>query len=198
MRVDRGEAVGLIGPSGCGKSTLLRSIVGLIDPVGGVVSLNGKPPGEIGWPAFRGRVCLVAQRPTVWDATVSTNLQRPFAFNTIDAAFDADEAQNLLDSVGLDNVLGTQATILSEGERQRVCLVRALLMRPDYLLLDEPTSALDGESAVWVRALIEKVMSDRGMGVLIATHDHGFAGRLCPRVIDLVEYMPNGGVVADA
>lgn len=104
----------------------------------------------------------------------------------------------MLGSVGLGNVLGTQATILSEGERQRVCLVRALLLRPDFLLLDEPTSALDGESAVWVQALIEKAMSDRDMGVLIATHDHDFAGRLCPRVIDLAEYIPNGAAVADA
>ncbi len=198
LRVDLAEAVGLIGPSGCGKSTLLRSVVGLIDPVGGAVTLNTKSPDELGWPAFRRRVCLVPQRPTVWDASVATNLERPFAFKAIDKAFDADEAQNMLESVGLGNVWTTQATILSEGERQRVCLVRALLMRPDFLLLDEPTSALDGESAMCVEALIKNVMSEHGMGALIATHDREYAGRLCSRVIDLAPHMPNGRAVADA
>ncbi|MEZ6190154.1 MAG: ATP-binding cassette domain-containing protein [Phycisphaerales bacterium] len=54
LQVKRGEAVGLVGPSGCGKTTLLRSIAGLIDPIGGAVTFDGKTPGEWGWPAFLG------------------------------------------------------------------------------------------------------------------------------------------------
>jgi ABC-type multidrug transport system ATPase subunit len=198
LQIDRGEAVGLIGPSGCGKSTLLNTVAGLIDPFGGAVTLDAKTPGELGWPAFRRRVCLVPQRPTVWDTSVATNLERPFAFHAVDKAFNADEAQKMLGSVGLGNIMGTRAPILSEGERQRVCLVRALLIQPDFLLLDEPTSALDVESAACVESLLKSAMSERGMGVLLTTHDREYAKRFCTRVIDLAGYMPSGRAVADA
>lgn len=198
LAVKPGEAIGLKGPSGCGKTTLMRSIAGLIDPAGGSISLDGRRPDEIGWPGFRRRVGLVPQRPVVWDGTVSVNLERPYAFASHDRRYDPDDADGMLELLGLIDKLGAEATTLSEGERQRVCLVRALLTRPDFLLLDEPTSALDGEAVRWVESLLTRAMTEHGLGILLTTHAGWFADRFCSRVIDLAEYAPRAKAVADA
>ncbi len=198
LTVNPGEAMGVTGPSGCGKSTLLRSIAGLIDPVGGAVTLGGKTPDEVGWPNFRSRVCLVPQRPVVWEESVVSNLQRPFAFGSVGQTFDPGDAEGMLEHVGLIDMPGAQATTLSEGERQRVCLVRALIAQPGFILLDEPTSALDGDAVRWVEALLAREMAERNLGVLIATHDREQAERLCSRVIDLSAFIPGREAVADA
>ncbi len=193
-----GEAVGLKGPSGCGKTTLLRSIAGLIGPASGAVTLENRTPAEIGWPSFRRRVSLVPQRPVVWDGSVWSNLQRPNAFRSASHAIDPDHADGTLELVGLVDKLGEQATVLSEGERQRICLVRSLLARPDFVLLDEPTSALDGDAVRRIEDLLIRETAERGLGILVATHAGWFADRFCTRVIDLSDYIPGRQVVADA
>jgi UDP-glucose/iron transport system ATP-binding protein len=201
LAVGRGEAVGVTGPSGCGKSTLLRSVAGLIDPIDGTVTLDDKTPAEIGWPKFRSRVSLVPQRPVVWDGTVLSNLQRPYAFRSSSHSFTPEVGREMLACVGLGSKIDSQATELSEGERQRVCLVRSLLTKPDFVLLDEPTSALDGEAVAWVEALLAREMAENGLGILIATHDTAQAQRFCARVIDLSPLCVAGeaaGEVADA
>lgn len=198
LNVDRGQAVGVIGRSGWGKSTLLRSIAGLIDPIGGTIMLEGQTPGELGWPNFRRRVSLVPQRPVVWEGSVASNLERALSFRAVNARLDAERARQMLTALGLSGVWDTSAVNLSEGERQRVCLVRTLLLQPDVLLLDEPTSALDSDSVDRVEALLLQSMREAGLGLLIATHDRAQAGRLCSQVIDLARYEPRGQGVADA
>ncbi len=199
IKVERYQAVGIVGPSGCGKSTLLRSIAGLIDPVGGEVAIDGRSPMELGYPEFRRRVMLVPQRPTVWDGSVCDNLLRPRSFDAVRHEYTRGGCEAMLGKVGLADKLDASAATLSEGEKQRVCLVRAVLAEPDFLLLDEPTSALDGGSVGWVESLLRQAMSDNdGMGALVATHDRAFAERFCSNVIDLADYMPAGKVVSHA
>ncbi len=198
LTVNPGQAVGLIGPSGCGKTTLLRSIAALIDPLAGTVTLDNKTLAEIGWPTFRTRVTLVPQRPVVWDGTVWGNLQRPHAFQSVSNTIDSDHANHTLERVGLIDKLNSQATELSEGERQRICLIRALLTKPDFILLDEPTSALDSESAQQVQSLLTQQMADNALGILIATHADQFADRFCTRTIDLSAYKSARQVVPNA
>lgn len=197
LAVKPGEVVGLKGPSGCGKTTLLRSIVCLSDPVDGHVTLEGKTPADLGWPMFRRRVSLVPQRSVVWDGTVYENLRRPFAFASQAGIFDSDYADGMLELLGLVDKLGVEATTLSEGERQRVCLVRALLLKPDFLLLDEPISALDGDAVRWVESVLTQAITEHGLGILLTTHADWFADRFCSRVINLAEYIPAGKAVAD-
>lgn len=105
----------------------------------------------------------------------------------------------MLESVGLHGKLDADAQLLSEGERQRVCLVRSLMCEPKYLLLDEPTSALDTDAIGLVGALLADTMrGDNGCGLVVASHDRAFIERLCVRVIDLADYVPAGQAVAGA
>ncbi len=197
LTVGRGEAVAVTGPSGCGKTTLLRSIVGLIDPLNGTVTLDDKTPPVVGWPTFRSRVCLVPQRPTLTDHTIQSNLARPFNFKSTAGHYDPDRARALLDRAGLSDEVGRSAATLSQGQQQRVCLVRSLLIAPDVLLLDEPTSALDSEAVKLVEALLANEMAERGLSVLIATHDTTQAQRFCTRVLDLSPLCVNKKTVGE-
>ncbi len=185
-----GGCLGLAGPSGCGKTMLLRVLAGLEDPGGGLIRFLGKPAGHGGWPAFRRQVVLVAQKPALVAGTVRENLARPFAYATVKRSFPEREAAEMLErfSVGGER-LAQDAASLSVGQQQRVCLVRALLLRPAVLLLDEPTSALDVEAVASVEGLIAQEAEDRGMGAVIVSHDPAQLARWCGGLVDVAQYV---------
>ncbi len=187
VSVDRGEIVGLFGPSGCGKSTLLRCVAGLRDASSGELRFKGRPAGEDGWPAFRRQVVLVAQQPVLLDASVEENLARVFAYQSSERSFPRDEAEELLDRLEVGAQRFSQpARSLSVGQQQRVCLVRALLIRPAVLLLDEPSSALDAEAIGLVEDLLRQAVGEgRCGGILLVTHDLEQIQRLCDTSLDL-------------
>ncbi len=181
-----GERVALTGPSGCGKTTLLRAIAGLIDPVAGSVRLRGQTPETFGWPAFRRRVILVAQRPVLLEGTVCQNLSRPFRYATAKTVFDEPRALDLMAQLLLEPGRMTQEALsLSEGQRQRICLLRALLAEPDVVLLDEPSSALDDAAAEAVDVVVRREARQRGLAALIVSHERGRITESCDRVMDL-------------
>lgn len=189
LTVDRARLVGLTGPSGCGKTTLLRTIAGLTDAPAGLVQIDNTPPADIGWPAFRRRVVLVDQQPVLFDGTVQENLARPFTYRTARGPFPLEHAKDLLERAGLGAHRLTQAApSLSVGQQQRACLVRALLIEPDFLLLDEPTAALDAENVSIIEQLIRDEATQHNIGVLIVTHDHAQVARWCDEHIDLSAY----------
>jgi putative ABC transport system ATP-binding protein len=177
------ERVALTGPSGAGKTLTLRAIAGLIDPDSGDLFLHGQRPSELGWPAWRRRVVYVAQRPVMFEGTVTDNLERAFRYRAARGSFGTERASELLRRLGLDDRLEQAARSLSVGEQQRVALVRALLVDPDVLLLDEPTSALDPEAT----QNVEELLADGpdGMAVVVVTHDATQAERLCDRCVAL-------------
>lgn len=187
--VRRGELLGLMAPSGWGKTTLLRVLAGLIDGGTGRILLRGTPPAHYGWPAFRRRVVLVNQKPALLDTTVAENLKRPFEYASASTTYPEPEAKRLLNAFHLsEEVLAQQARTLSVGQQQRVCLVRALLLEPDVLLLDEPTSALDEDAAAAVEATIRRQAEDQGLTALVVSHDRAQMARWCTRTLELAEY----------
>lgn len=193
-RVGEGELVAVVGPSGCGKTTLLRSVAGLQSPCDGTVALRGRTPEEIGWPQYRRRVLLVDQRPVVLDATIRANFERPFGYATAGKGFPEDRAQELMATFALGGMKWDKsARSLSAGEQQRVCLIRALLIEPEVLLLDEPTSALDEVNVASVERLLTDEARQRGLGMLVVTHTPQQAERLCDRTIDLREFERKDG-----
>jgi ABC-type iron transport system FetAB ATPase subunit len=192
LALDAGDLLGLSGPSGCGKSLLLRSIAGLMDPLAGEVTLQGRAPDEVGWPAYRRQVVSVSQQPVLVRGSVRDNLTRPFHYHHAGAAFPGECAQELLNRLGLGDALDQEARTLSVGEQQRVCLVRALLLEPPVVLLDEPTSALDVAAADAVEALVREHAqgrSDSSLAALIVSHDPTQPERWCTRAMDLRPHM---------
>jgi putative ABC transport system ATP-binding protein len=186
LELSWGELVAVRGPSGCGKTTLLRAAAGLIDPHDGTVTLDGAKPSELGWPVFRRRSILIGQRPVLLAGGVCHNLARPFGYGTASGSFDEERGLSLLRRLGLTRTQCDQeAGSLSQGEQQRVCLVRALLCEPDVLLLDEPTSALDEQSTAAVEELVREEAGRRGLAALIVTHSRAQAERWCDRILDL-------------
>ncbi len=186
LQLGDGEIMAVIGPSGCGKSTLLRVLVGLIDPLEGAVKFEGRGPDEIGWPQFRRYVMLVAQRAVLFEGTVAENLRKPFGYDTAGGiSLHEDEAAEMLAAVGLERVMQQEARTLSEGQAQRMALVRAMLLGPRVLVLDEPTSALD----VGSRDRVESLVRERGASVLIVSHDPAQVERFADDVLDLSPFV---------
>jgi len=187
----RGGTLGLRGPSGSGKSTTLRALVGLLpSPLqvsGGVEVLGRDLCGVVDLPALRARAVLVGQTPVVFPASILANavfglrhVVRAGRQELRARAVAAIREAGLLDEVG--DRLDAPAEQLSVGQRQRLCLARALALDPELLLLDEPTSALDPAAT---RTVEDAITGLQGRTVLIVSHDRGQLSRLCPDVVDL-------------
>jgi ABC-type iron transport system FetAB ATPase subunit len=184
--LEAGACVALVGPSGSGKTTLLRSWARLIEPMEGELRLDGALPEHYGWPRFRRALHYLSQRPALGDGTLRDTLERPFTFESSPSDFDLEAALALLEDLGLGGMdLDRRPSTFSEGEQQRVALVRALLLEPLCLLLDEPTSALDEESVSQVEALLAARREGTGMAVIWITHDRQQVARVSSRVLEL-------------
>lgn len=196
-----GEALALRGPSGCGKSTLLRALCFLEDPAGGRIRFEGREPGAGGWPAYRRAMLYLPQVPYLPPSPVPRVLEEPFSWASNQESFPASRARELLEEVGLGDVAEAEdCSRLSVGERQRLALVRGLLLGPRVLLLDEPTSGLDPQGVRVVEALLTRVRREEGTSLLVVTHDPAQAARLEAREVDLTcwvpEAIPGGGEAA--
>ncbi|WP_290813895.1 amino acid ABC transporter ATP-binding protein [Halovivax sp.] len=199
LAVADGEIVTIIGPSGAGKTTLLR-LASLFEPPGeGAVRCDGVDPWALAESerlARRRRIGVVFQRASLFDATVARNVEaglrvrRPWRERLIDAprrllgrsTTDGDERiERALALVGLEEHRERHVESLSGGEAQRIAFARALAYDPDLLVLDEPTSDLDPRNTAILEHAVSRA-SDRGHGVLLATHDMHQARRLSDRV----------------
>lgn len=179
--VSRGAVTVLAGPSGAGKSTLLRAGNRLEVPSGGVVRFDGSDTSGLDPRELRRRVGMVFQRPVVFAGTVRDNLR------VADAEASDESFADELRRVGLDaGLLDRTADDLSGGEAQRMCVARALLTRPEVLLMDEPTSALDPDNRRGIEALARELAAE-GLGILWVTHDLAQARRLADRLVVLVD-----------
>ena len=170
----------LFGPSGSGKSTLLRLCNRLEVPISGRVSFCGKDIAGLDPLSLRRRVGMCFQRPTPFPGTVADNLRVADP-----GASDARMCETLARVALTGSWLDRDATALSGGEAQRMCLARTLMARPQVLLLDEPTSAVDADAAgVIERAVRELAEVDR-IPALWVTHDPAQVERAADRVLHI-------------
>lgn len=173
LGLEEGSYSLLVGPSGEGKSSLFRLLVRLEEPASGEIQFQGQPIASLAPAELRRQVGLLGQTPALVPGTVKENLLLPFSF-AAHRARPLPTEQKLhtwLERLGLGSVpLAQQASALSVGQRQRLCLIRLLLLRPKVLLLDEPTSALDAESRTTLLALVEELWRSEGLTVVQIDH----------------------------
>jgi lipoprotein-releasing system ATP-binding protein len=201
LALARGELTAMVGPSGSGKSTLLN-IIGLLDrPTSGRVLLDGVDTSTLddrALTAMRARLLgFVFQFHHLLPAfTAVENVMLPMWGDRgfPDAALRAS-AEAILRTVGLADRMHYRITHLSGGQQQRVAIARALVHEPRLVLADEPTGNLDTASADEVFALMRRLNRERGMTILIVSHDPRIAER-CDRVIELVDGRVHGEGVA--
>jgi manganese/iron transport system ATP-binding protein len=181
--VRSGQAVALIGPNGAGKSTLLRSVLGLVDVVGGRVEVLGRTPAKARRDvAYVPQVdTLDAQFPVSVGQVVLMGRYRDVGWLRRPTATDKAAATEALAAVGLEHRARERFGTLSGGQRQRVLLARAITQRPRLLLLDEPFNGVD---AVSQQALLQalRTLQDRGAAVVVSTHDLALAHLACDEV----------------
>jgi manganese/iron transport system ATP-binding protein len=194
LTVRAGEIVGLIGPNGAGKTTLLRVVLGLVDRHAGTVDIAGEPAVRA-----RGSVGYVPQRhefawdfPITVEHAVRTGLTHRTRWLGRPHRGHAAAALAALDRVGMLSLRRRPVGELSGGQRQRILVARALVLRPALLLLDEPFTGLDQPTQVLLTDLLRRLAAD-GTALLVTTHDHTAANRLCDRICLL-----NRTVIADA
>jgi ABC-type iron transport system FetAB ATPase subunit len=162
-----GQCAAVTGPSGSGKSLFLRMIADL-DVNEGAVALDGAPRETFAPPLWRRRVCYVAAEAGWWSDRVRDHFNQKDLSRAAERAADLGLAADLIDG---------EVARLSTGERQRLALIRALLLQPRVLLLDEPTGALDQVSARKVEAVVRGVLAT-GAATIVVTHDESLAERL--------------------
>ena len=181
LRVAANGVTVLAGPSGAGKSTLLRLLNRLDDPVAGEIRWRGRALTEWDPTDLRRQVAMVFQRAPVFPGTVLDNLR------VASAEVSSDRAAHVLEHVGLPTqLLDQDASTLSGGEAQRMCVARALLTEPAVLLADEPTAALDRAARVTVEEL-GRSLADSGVAVIWVSHDTDQLRRLADHVIVLAD-----------
>ncbi|VXB58985.1 ABC transporter ATP-binding protein [Massilia sp. 9I] len=175
LRLAAGETVSLVGASGCGKSTLLSIAAGLDTAYRGSVRLDGQP--------LRGPspdVGMVFQEPRLFPwLTVAQNI----AFGAAPDAGSGARIAALLDEVGLAGHADALPKQLSGGQAQRAAIARGLFTSPRVLLLDEPFSAVDAFTRMRLQDLLVRVVRQRGLAVLVVTHDIDEALLLSERVV---------------
>ncbi len=184
--IDRGEIVTIVGPNGSGKSTLLRALLGGVRPDAGRVD---RAPGL--------RLGYVPQR-LVLDPTLPMTVAR---FLGLPRRVSRADARAALSSAGVCGIETRQMAALSGGEFQRVLLARAILEKPDLLILDEATAGLDQPAAAAFYRRIEQVRSETGCAVLMVSHDLHVVMSASDRVICLNHHVCCEGtpeVVAEA
>jgi putative ABC transport system ATP-binding protein len=189
LDVFEGEFVAIVGPSGCGKSTLLHLIAALDRPDEGTIEVEGHELGsERHLDHYRSRdVGLVFQLDNLIPSlSASENIQVPMFERGYSAQERQRRADELLAQVGLEGKGRSRPPQLSGGERQRVAIARALANDPPVLLADEPTGRLDSASGRRILELLENLQKERGLTIVLVTHEPAVARR-ADRIVEMLD-----------
>ena len=189
--VRSGQTLGLLGGNGAGKTTTISTLLGLITPTGGRVSVLGAD-----MPADRYAVLARINYSSPYSelpARLSVRQILRFYSHLYGLRRISGRIRTLAQDLDIGYLLDRPFGMLSAGQKTRVALAKSLINRPDLLLLDEPTASLDPDTADWVRALLERYRTETGCSILIASHNMAEVERLCSDVI-----MLGGGKIIDA
>ncbi len=175
--VGKGELMGLVGPSGCGKTTILSLISGIIKPTTGSVFTAGQPPEKCDISGYM----LQKDELLPWRTNMG-NILLGAEIKKLDKQKIREKAMRLLEKYDLAGVEKHYPSQLSGGMRQRVALIRTLVLAPQIILLDEPFSALDFQTRLQVVGDVYNMLREEKMTAVFVTHDINEAISMCDRV----------------
>ncbi|MDY6821027.1 MAG: ABC transporter transmembrane domain-containing protein [Deferribacterota bacterium] len=166
FEIKRGEKVAIVGPSGSGKSTIVKLITQFYKPNKGTILINDKDIKNFTLESIRKYVSIVTQGSTLFNTTIKENITYGTDcddINKIRNVANASYADKFIRNLpkGYETLIGERGSTLSEGQKQRIIIARALLKDPELLILDEATSALDSESEFLVRKALENLLKNR-------------------------------------
>ncbi|MCX7289254.1 MAG: ABC transporter ATP-binding protein [Rhodobacterales bacterium] len=186
LTVPQGSLTALLGPSGAGKSTVMQMIAGLQAPDAGDIRLGGKSILDVP-PERRGVVLVFQNAPLFPHLTLAQNVGFGLRMRGLSAPVVAAEVAAMLERVQLAGLGNRRPHELSGGQVQRGALARALVLKPDLLLLDEPLSNLDAGLRDEMRALIMTLQRETGVTTVVVTHDQAEAVVLADRIALLLD-----------
>ena len=184
----KGQVLALIGPNGAGKSTLLKTLAGQLAPLGGAVLLDGQELARIPGNARARKLALMLPH------TRRTELTTCFEFAAagripytgrlgILSAEDKKQIQNALELVGAAHLANRDFNCVSDGQRQRILLARAVCQQPQVLLLDEPTSFLDVKGKIELLTILQKLAHEQQLAVIVTLHELDMAQKIADAVV---------------
>jgi ABC-type cobalamin/Fe3+-siderophores transport system ATPase subunit len=187
LEVSAGEVVALLGPNGSGKSTLLSIAIGAMKPDLGEVLFDGRPVAGFSRREIAQRMALVAEQGAIRFPMTALEyvMTGRFAYTTalgFDSPRDVEIAMQSLGAADAAQFAHRRFNQLSSGERQRVALARSLAQQPRLLLLDEPTANADIAHQLSLLDLVRDMTRERGLGVLIVTHEINLAAEFADRM----------------
>jgi putative ABC transport system ATP-binding protein len=179
LKVEKGEFIAILGPSGSGKSTLLNMIGALDKPTQGKVLINGIDASTLNdnqLADLRQSIGFVFQFfNLIPRLSARGNVELTLSIAGQGKAERRKRAEELLETVGLKERMNHKPSELSGGERQRVAIARALANNPRFLLMDEPTGNIDSKTAKEIIGLIKQLNEDKGVTIIMITHDQHLA-----------------------
>lgn len=192
LDVYKGETLAILGPSGTGKSTVLRSMIGLLEPNGGKIYIQGEDVSELdedGWNRLRMKMGMVFQYSALFDfLTVGENVAFGLRQHTDKGEEEIRQiVAQMLEMVGLPDTQDLYPAELSGGMKKRVGLARAIAVSPEIVLYDEPTAGLDPIMSRNISRLIKKTQEQLHVTSVLVTHDMQSAFYAADRVAMLYE-----------
>lgn len=189
LTVDPGEVLVLLGPNGAGKTTLLRTVLGLLPPIAGSITLLGQDISRLSRPAIARTVAMVPQSlapPFSFTARDVVLMARTARLGPFTSPGPADEqiAEEALARMGIPHLADRAVTELSGGQRQLVLIARALAQQAPALILDEPTASLDWGNRLRLLDVLERLAAD-GLGMILSTHEPDHATWLASNVMTI-------------
>ena len=189
-QIKGGELTCLIGRNGTGKSTLMRTLAGFLKPLGGTALLDGRDVGRLS-PAERSHLISVVLTDRVdidgmrVKDLVSVGRQPYTGFFGKMSSDDEEVVNKAIADVGMTDFAGRQVNSLSDGERQKVMIAKALAQQTPVILLDEPTAFLDYPSKKEMFQMLSKLCHEQGKAALVSTHDLDIALPIADSVIEM-------------
>tara|TARA_Y100000389_G_C17406996_1_gene488636 strand:+ start:667 stop:1404 length:738 start_codon:yes stop_codon:yes gene_type:complete len=189
FKINKDEIIGILGPNGCGKTTTIGMILGLLKPTNGKVLINGFEIETKRVDLLNNLNFISPYIELPKKLTVKQNLE--VYGRLYDVKSLSSKIEYLTEKLRLNEIINKITGELSSGQKNRVSLAKSIINDPTVLLLDEPTASLDPETGDFVRSFLENYQKERGVSILLASHNMTEVERLCSSVL----MMKNGSII---